>query len=319
MDIQDILDNKIKQLAAGTHDVGLRAVRSHIEAAVRHFVRGQAEPDETLFTDVIFRCNQAFEGSIKEAYRVIAGKNPDHVKPFDIEQFLSGSALLRKKVLDQFTRYRQEWRNPSAHDYTLDFDENEALLAIVSVTVFAIVLCDQIESKIAFDTTAAATSSDPLPSAQNDTTLMLLVTERILSFARTHVDPGQTNSPAHDYFRLEGTLAGFLSADLSNIAKVEQNKRFASSEADIVVSRGTERLIVELKRMSGRASARLTAQRALTQAAFYLHEPDITGAIVFVYSAATRDYSAGPAPGTLSDVITIIAPKSDGRASSTDT
>lgn len=67
---------------------------------------------------------------------------------------MASNNLLRKKVLDQFTIYRQEWRNPAAHDYTLDFDEDEALIAIVSVTIFAIVLTNQISGKIAFKAAA---------------------------------------------------------------------------------------------------------------------------------------------------------------------
>jgi hypothetical protein len=312
MDIQEILDVKLRGLPSGSHDTGLRAVKSHIDAAVRHFLRGQAEPDESLFTDVIFRCNQAFEGSIKEAYRVIAGRNPDRMTPHDIEQFLSGSNLLRKKVLDQFTNYRKEWRNPSTHDYTLDFDEDEALLAIVSVTTFAIVLCDQIDSKIAFDATAAATPTEQISLQEQSTPLLELITQRVLSFATTHVDPvGRTNSPAHDYYRLEGALAGYLSADLGQMQglTVEQNKRFASSEADIVISRANEKVVIELKRKSGNVSVRAIAHRAVTQAALYLHQPDVVGAVVLVFSTAQADYDVAPAADALADLIRVITPR----------
>ncbi|MCK1339153.1 hypothetical protein IVB38_24875 [Bradyrhizobium sp. 38] len=53
----------------------------------------------------------------------------------------------------------------STHDYALDFDEDEGLMAIVSVTVFAIVLCDQIDGKLPFDTAA-----DPRAPAATPTT-----------------------------------------------------------------------------------------------------------------------------------------------------
>jgi len=101
MDIQEILEQKIRKLPNGPYVNGLRAVKSHIDAAVRHLERGQREPDEALFTDVIFRCNQAFEGSIKEAYRVLAGKDPGRTTPAEIGKFLASANLLRKKVLDQ--------------------------------------------------------------------------------------------------------------------------------------------------------------------------------------------------------------------------
>jgi hypothetical protein len=286
-------------------------VKAHIDAAVRHFLRGQAEPDETLFTDVLFRCNQAFEGSIKEAFRVLAGKDPDRVKPYDIEKFLSEGNLLRKKVLDQFTRYRQEWRNPSAHDYTLDFDEDEALLAIVSVTTFSVVLCDQIDSKIAFDAAAAAPAT-VISNQQQNKPLLELVTDRALSFAQSHVDVvGATSSPAHDYYRLEGAMAGFLTSDLAQVPglTVEQDKRFASREADIVVSRNLEKVVIELKRTTGRSNTRQIVQHGVTQAALYLHEPDVVGAVVLVYSSTTNVYDVSPAAGALSDLVRIIAPR----------
>ncbi|MFF8799311.1 MULTISPECIES: hypothetical protein [unclassified Methylobacterium] len=317
MDIQDIFDKKIRELPSGPYVEGLRAVKSHIDAAVRHFARGQSDPDETLFTDVIFRCNQAFEGSIKEAYRVLAEKDPQKVRPYEIEQFLASNNLLRKKVLDQFTNYRQEWRNPAAHDYTLDFDEDEALIAIVSVTVFAIVLTDQIDGKIAFKAAAAAPPSQWLSPAEKDAPLLSLVTNKIREFAHNHVDSvGPTHSPAHDYYRLEGALAGYLASELSSLpdVSVEQNKKFASSEADVVVRRGQERLVVELKRTSAMSHIKSVAQRAVTQVALYLHEPDVVGAVVLIYSAAGGEYGVTPAPGALSDVVRIVSPRLDSGA-----
>ena len=312
MDIQDIFDRKIRDLPAGLHVDGLRAVKAHIDAAIRHFARGQSEPDETLFTDVIFRCNQAFEGSIKEAYRVLAEKDPQKVRPYDIEQFLASTNLLRKKVLDQFTNYRKEWRNPASHDYTIDFDEDEALIAIVSVTVFAIVLTDQIAGKIAFKAAASAPPSQALSAADKAAPLIELVTNKVLDFARSHVDEvGPTHSAAHDYYRLEGALAGYLSAELSSLPDigVEQNKRFSSSEADILVRKGEEKVVIELKRTSIRQSLKSVVQRAVTQVALYLHEPDIVGAVVLIYSASGGQYGLMPAAGALSEVVRVVSPQ----------
>ncbi len=311
MDVHEVLSRKIKELPVGLHADGLRAVISHIEAAVRHFTRGQNEPDETLFTDVIFRCNQAFEGSIKEAYRVLAAKDPQSVKPYEIEQFLASGNLLRKKVLDQFTNYRREWRNPSAHDYTLDFDEDEALIAIVSVTVFAIVLIDQIDGKLAFDAAASVTPAQRLSRSEQNAPLLDLVTSQIHAFAQTHVDGGDlARSQMHDYYRLEGALAGYLTAELSIISKltVEQNKRLESREADIVVSRGAEKIIIELRRISTRSSAKMAAHRAVTQVALYLHEPAVVGAVVLVYSPACREYGVERATGALAELVRTVAP-----------
>ena len=92
-----------------------------------------------------------------QAYRVLTGRDPLKVRPFDIENFFQEQGSLRPRVLEQFSNYRTDWRNPSTHDYRLDFDEDEALLAIVSVCAFAIVLIDQIAEKLSFEAAKAAT------------------------------------------------------------------------------------------------------------------------------------------------------------------
>ena len=50
MDVQQILSEKIERLPIGDHIDGLKAVRLHIETALRHFHRGQADVDESAFT-----------------------------------------------------------------------------------------------------------------------------------------------------------------------------------------------------------------------------------------------------------------------------
>jgi hypothetical protein len=210
-----------------------------------------------------------------------------------------------------------EWRNPSTHDHTMDFDEDEALLAIVSVTVFAIVLCDQIESKIAFNSAAAATPATDLAAPQV-ASLLDLVTNAVLEFAGNHVDTkGPSRSPAHDYYRLEGELAGYLSANLSVLEGVDvvQNQRMSSREADVVVTKDGKTVIVELKRTSASASVRTIIQRAVTQAAVYLHEHNVVGAVAFVYSARIREYQTEPAAGALADLVRVVAPQADRNRS----
>ncbi len=130
MDLISILQSRVTSLPDGPYSVGLKAVLQHVEVAAKHLARGQSTDDETAFTDAIYRTNQAFEGSLKEAYRVLASKDPTGVRPFDIENYFQQQSILRPRVLAQFTTYRTEWRNPSAHDYRLEFDEDEALLAI---------------------------------------------------------------------------------------------------------------------------------------------------------------------------------------------
>ncbi|MBH5321125.1 hypothetical protein [Aurantiacibacter sediminis] len=150
MDLTEIIHGAIEDLPAGDFMPGLRSIQRHIAVAIKHFER---EDDGELdsCTDAIYRCNQAFEGGLKEAYRVLAGKDPSKLTPFKIEEYLEKEKLIRPRALKQLTRYREDYRNPSTHDYKLDFDADEALLAIVSVSAFTKLLVNQIAGKIAFD------------------------------------------------------------------------------------------------------------------------------------------------------------------------
>ena len=319
MDIRAILNRKLGEMADGAHTNGLRAVKTHIDAAVKHLERGQREPDETLFTDAIYRCNQAFEGSIKEAYRVLAARDPESKSIHEIEQFLSQGNHLRRKVLDQFTRYRQEWRNPSTHDYTLDFDEDEALLAIVSVTAFAIVLCDQIAGQLAY-LSAAAAAPEQTSSEDRRGPLLELVTQRALSFVQNHEEtPGNTTdnrARSQRAYEFEGALRGFLSAELTTDGEIEVDAgtMFATgttvmrSEADIVVTRGSERVVLELKRSQGR-NVRNASDAALSHVLRLMQHPHVSGAVIVIYNGGGAEYVATPAIPPLDERIRIIAPK----------
>ncbi|MEG8021255.1 hypothetical protein [Sphingomonas aerolata] len=154
MDLVALLEQAASQLPAGEHSVGLNAIVRHVKAAIRHLERDQITDPDTC-TDAIYRMNQAYEGSLKEAYRVLASKDPSGLSPFQIENYLESNRVVRPRVLTQLTRYRQDYRNPSTHDYKLDFDDDEALLAIVSVCGFAKLLINQISSKLASNAAVA--------------------------------------------------------------------------------------------------------------------------------------------------------------------
>ncbi|MDO9616367.1 MAG: hypothetical protein Q7J43_01655 [Pseudomonas sp.] len=122
--------------------VGLSAVIQHLEQAEQLLQLGREKP--ACFTDVIYRTNHVYEGCLKEAYRIITTKNPTNKNLIDIEKHLESNNLLRPRVVDLMKRYRTDWRNPSTHEHELFFSEQEAVLAIISVSAFATILIDQI-------------------------------------------------------------------------------------------------------------------------------------------------------------------------------
>jgi HEPN domain-containing protein len=288
MDILQVLGTKLAQLPVGDHTKGLRAVQIHIEAALRHLKRAQDDADSTLFTDAIYRCNQAFEGSVKEAYRVLAGKAPEKLTPAKIEEFLSSGSVLRQRVLDQFSNYRKEWRNPSTHDYMLDFDENEALLAIVSVTVFAAALCGQINARLAAEEAKNTSPIESRPVAAA-APLAAEIANRLLTFASAYRED-QNWSPSTAVAHLEGSLAGYLGAEFAATPEIEVHLAYRARgrEADVAIRRGEELIAVEVKRMG-----RLLPSMVYSGLSYLsdLMERGFSGGVLFVAVAGESKYN----------------------------
>jgi hypothetical protein len=279
MDLLATLRSKIEVLPRGDHLIGLHAVLLHIETAFRHLGRGQETDDDTAFTDVIFRTNQAFEGGIKEAYRVLTGKDPQRLTPFEIEAHLDSAKVFRQRVLAQFTAYRREWRNPSTHDYKLDFDESEAFLAIITVAAFTHLLLNQIAERLAEeaarDRVEIMQQSRPaieVVAPEGDAIDQLV--PAFLEFARLN----RTQDPSAMFeseAQFVGAIAGFVKAVMPGVeVQAEVNMRVSTMnlQADLIVTVQGQPVIVELKR------ARLTdatSQRALMQLTTYMR---VTGA-----------------------------------------
>src|SRR5438128_3025921 len=100
MDLLKEIRERIKSNASSDDARGLDSVLAHIEIAERYHLRAKKERDEHLYTDVIYRTNHAFEGILKEAYVTLAEKSADNLSPYDIEEYLLTSNVLRSRVVD---------------------------------------------------------------------------------------------------------------------------------------------------------------------------------------------------------------------------
>jgi len=291
VDLVDTLRKKIDVLVDGEYVPGLKAVLLHIETAFRHLSRGQEADDETAFTDAIYRTNQAFEGSIKEAYRVLAGQDPAKKRPFDIENYLEQNNIFRSRVLSQLTTYRTEWRNPSAHDYKLDFDESEAFLAIVSVSAFSCLLLDQIAERIAYTKSQAEAEAQKaaLKASLAQTVnadLLVRLTDLLKQFCAIHlhtVVPSAKESES----QIIGALHGFLSSaapelEVQTEARLDQKRPF---RADLLVSRGGDKVVIELKRRL----MKQTYANAVAQVEHYLLIGGVKRGILLFWPDAPSD------------------------------
>jgi len=309
MDLFATLKHKIDPLDDGEYMPGLRAVLLHIETAHRHLARGQSAGDETAYTDAIYRTNQAFEGSVKEAYRVLAGQDPDRKRPYDIEKYLEDHRLFRERVLRQLTNYRTEWRNPSTHDYKLDFDESEAFLAIVSVAAFACMLIDQIAERLSFTKAQAEAEArkDEIRSSLVTTQSSSLL-DRAAGLLKQFVSTTAHTGGAQRYeAQYVGALHGYLSTVAPEI-QISMEERLSPSvnlHADLILRNGDERVIVELKR-----HFRRNTQMAIAQVERYMLASGIRDAILLLIPAEPGPVTMEeqPVPGIQGRLL-VIEPK----------
>ena len=306
MNVLEIIRTSIDRLPDGPHALGLRSVMRHIDAAAGHLARGQDAGDDGAFTDAIYRTNQAFEGSVKEAYRVLTANDPARKTPAEIENYLEKNEVLRERVLVQLRRYRQEWRNPSTHDYNLDFDEDEAFLAIVSVSAFAKVLIDQIAQKLAFDAAA-----DQAPAADHvlkhaDSPL----SDRLIEAATVVFGPsadGSIDLVKRSEPQLIGALAGYLSSTYGLEVEIEPVIRSGELVArpDMIIGGQDGPTVVELKRY-GRRGVSSSADAA--QVLSYARAAGIREGILLLFEVGAPAYSVSEHFVGQAATVIVIAP-----------
>ena len=302
MDLLDLIRTQINALPPGDHRPGMQSVLHHIETAYKRFARGQSEGDEFFFTDTIYRTNQAFEGSVKEAYRVLAGKDPSRKQPYEIERYLEKENVFRNRILGQFTNYRTEWRDPSTHDYNLNFDEAEAFLAIISVSAFTKLLADEITERLSYVTVQKdAAVRDRLQAAnlRSSQPLISRVTSALADFPKYYKQM-ITDAPIESEAQLMGALAGFLTSVLPE-AQTTTGRILRGPKTyyvDIMVTLDDQVILVELKR----GDSPSLMERGVAQFFDYLSVANARHGVLFLYSDSSTEYDVtnlkGAAPGT---------------------
>lgn len=284
MDLLQVVNQEIAKLPPGPHQDGLKAVSTHIETGFRHLARGEKENDETAFTDVIYRTNQAFEGSVKEAYRVLANLNPHKVTPYDIEKYMEDEELFRPRILEQFSNYRRQWRNPSTHDYMLYFTAEEAFLALVSVSAFSKLLIDQISERLSFVEAEKRMNGVVISADENadDGNILSFVSNTSIKFMNeyTVVNPLERES------QLIGAALAFFNSQTPGL-DISQDYSLVGrrwGRADLVVSSGGKNVVVEFKMNEG------LIEYGVDQLFSYMGGYEADGGILIVYGSYAKEY-----------------------------
>ncbi len=253
MDLLKIIREKCKPFASAEFYPAIEAVVHHIEIAEKHFEQAKNHGDY-LYTDVIYRTNQAFEGALKEASRVLTGKDPSRQSPDHIVKYFESNRILKERVLAQFTNYRIEWRNKATHDYQLFFTAQEALLAIVSISAFFSILLDQMLEKYAHELERQKLREQAYPLLQYVRNYRQLdffnqCVELLKHFAKSLEDDKQLSAGIPQY-ELLGKLSGFISSTDPSV-KISSEKMVSRGRSGIILDLLLEKegraIIVELK------------------------------------------------------------------------
>lgn len=234
---------------------GINAILTHIQIAENYFEKAQKEKNEHYFTDVIYRTNHAFEGILKEAYECLEEKDASRSSPYEIENYLANNSVLNDRVMELFTNYRTNWRNPSTHDYKLFFNSQEAFLAIVTVSSFINILLDQIieyqSFKIQKENIKEFISSKKKEIDDYDKLDFISKASEILKSYSKYFMENFNNYFDLPQAELFGSLTGFISAfepqwEISTEKTIESSK--GRITLDIMVVNDNENLIIEVKR-----------------------------------------------------------------------
>lgn len=285
MDILKEIETQITSTKVEDNSIYLDQIYNHIDRAEKYYLKGHT--DEHYFNDVIYRSNQAFEGALKEAYKVLANKTEDELHkttPYKIENHFKDNSIFRDRVLQLFENYRQEWRNKSTHDYKLVFDENEAFIALTSVSSFVHLLLKQIQEKLAFNNEQKrlALQQDKLKEIQQ--TILAkgeTLAEKVVKVVTEFVERNESIT-SQQILEIEvlGMLHGFLSMANEDLQIAREPKLVMSNKylrPDFVIEYANEKIVLEVKRRFERQKLKETTEQLID----YLEAANTTEGIIY--------------------------------------
>ncbi len=254
MDILKLIEEQISKIKKLDSSSFLDQIYSHLERAELYYTQGHE--DEQYFNDVIYRSNQAYEGALKEAYKVLAEKTEDELNSTTLqkmERHFKTNNIFRERVLQLFENYRREWRNKSTHDYKLLFKEDEAFLALTSVTSFVHLLLKEILEKNAYTTELKKENTPDINKAIQNINLGSLspinkLLDLLLVFSQQSQD---TNFESITEAEITGMIHGFLSKSSEIFTMIREPKMIYHkdfSSPDFFIQTKTETIILEIKR-----------------------------------------------------------------------
>lgn len=258
MNLTISIKHQIERIKDLDKNIPIDLILNHLERAELLYNLAIKEIDENYYTDVIYRTNQVFEGALRIAYMVLSEKSEAQTlkkRTVDIEKYLTKNKILKDRVLDQFSNYRTDWRNPSTHDFKLLFSESESVIAISNVSAFTYVLLNQVIQKLSFNLESKI-------KTKNKNTIKGILIQNISSkekLIKLLIQFNHDHKPllSKDYLReneVIGALNAFLTSNelITLETDVLLEKSSIKARVDMIVQIEKEKFVVEVKRPNSR-------------------------------------------------------------------
>ena len=266
----------------------------HVQRAILFYENGMQTNDEQYFTDVIYRCNQAFEGCSRTAYKLLSDKTFEEVKKvkaWQIEKYLEEEGILNDRVLPLFNNYRNKWRNESAHNYELFFSENEGFVAISNVISYLYVLFNQIIYKLSQNNLAGDPITIPSQghTKKKEGTLIRTLTSELVSFfsdARFEGLKLVKGSPTILEVQIVASFSSYLQVLYPEFI-IEHEKKVGEDGfiVDLIVRSNKEEVALEFKRHT-----KISVNNGEFQLLNLINRSTIKNGILVVYDASGKSY-----------------------------
>jgi hypothetical protein len=243
------LNHKISALSVDrADDTGeLKSVVGHIEAAFRHLVRGQKENDSSALSDAVYRANLAFDCCIKDAYHLLAGRNPSSKSMADMESYLTSHKIFRSRILKLFTDYRQQWRGLIQERYPQTLSQSDVFIALTTVSSFAFLLTDQINERHAYlESMAQGKTCQTVIMPRTD--LLSRTVNVVQEFCTVH-RPYNQQHPEYSEEQLIAALYGFITSAAPELSVFMKGNLPLNHQyhAALIIIRGSEKVLFELR------------------------------------------------------------------------
>lgn len=316
MDTQKLIEQKIKVAEKFANTDSLKAVLKHIDVAENYIILANQSDDytEDIYTDVIYRTNHAYEGILKEAYQVINPNPRANATPYNIEEFFTQEDIFNTRVVELFTRYRQDWRNPSTHDHQLFFTSQEAILATLSVSSFIIVLMDQIIEQLSHNEESRRQNEakENLKTSTQNIPQLIQKCEHILKKS-AQISPELINAIDAEAIGIIHSLLESTIPDSSILTEANTQGRTRYHRPDLIIQKGDETVVIELKNSHSRMPKRLL----IGQLERYIDALGIDQGIGYVipdsqeteHTTHTRTYTTNEDPEKTKTIMTLTYKK----------